>query len=597
MNTGKTYILKKNCTYGIPLSHAENAWAVIDELAEQGVDELFNQLTLKLFSEIVFYFNNNCAFDLQIFDSYTKIINCYKDCINLYNQNIIHITNPEITVLIEGLADVLSSRIAVYDDNFNTYPNPVVAERKEVYDTALNFIAEKITRVKDCYCRKENLPALQYALLNKVDRDEFSLLLLNDFLKQTSEKAYSFYKETLLYCNTALNDLFAGKYKALCYELLKKEQDFLSSIILIQVDALEKSTLYLQNSVEAEFVSRTVTLLQQGHQVLGKELNDFHLFFKEHKPEPNYPALEDFISAIADFLKTIPTVPSEKFSASAELFTVEYENFKSTLSEFLPLIWEKETRGIHFKKCIYELQKLSTDCHFLLNEILGCFTKTEEFLKQNQSEYTNLPESEIISGIADTVKIKTESIREQKKLFQENCKEITEKLQAENIEYSQDDYQLSRQEILQDWQAAQTILTNILKPYNEQRLKIESYYIEKTENLCKELLIDCLLFEIRTFEEIINYSVAKLEESAYDCVKDLVDFIHGTSKSIEMILKKNDINPLKPKPHDKFNAKEHSILIAQNEPNYKRGEIIKLMNTGYVKGERVLLRANVTAAK
>ncbi len=597
LNTGKTYILKKNCHYGIPLNHGENAWAVMEELVNQAVDELFNQSALWLFNDIVVHFNNSCTFDLKIFDCYTKIINCYKDCIYLYNQNIIHVTNPEITVLVEGLADVLSSQIAVYDDNFNTNPNPVLAEKKEVYNTALSLISDKLAEAKNCFLPEENFPTLQAAFLNNINRDDFSQLILNDFLDRNSEKIYNCYKAMVLYCNSALNDLFARKYTALCYELLKKEQEFLSSIIVVQIEALEKPMLYLQNSLEAEFVAKTVNLLQEGHQVLGKEVNDLNLFFKEYKPETEYLTSEEFSSALSGFLKGIPLVTREKFSESAEKFLQEYNNFKINISQALPMVWEKETKGINFKKCIYELQKSATDCHFLLNEILGCFTKTEEYIKQNRDEYSHFPEYEIISGIADTVKIKTESLREQKKLFQDNCTEIIEKLQSENIPYSREDYNLSEQQILQDWPSTKTILNNILEPYIQQRQKIQANYTEQTENLCKELLIDCILFEIRTFEEIINYSVVKLEESSRDAVKDLVDFIHGISKSLEMILKKNDINPLKPKPHEKFNAKEHMILIAQNDPEYKRGEIIKLMNTGYVQGEKVLLRANVTAAK
>jgi molecular chaperone GrpE (heat shock protein) len=66
---------------------------------------------------------------------------------------------------------------------------------------------------------------------------------------------------------------------------------------------------------------------------------------------------------------------------------------------------------------------------------------------------------------------------------------------------------------------------------------------------------------------------------------------------IAKVLRAHNIGLIKPKPKDMFDAKEHEVLTAEKHEGYKKGEIIKLINSGYRQNGEVLLRANVVAAR
>ncbi len=57
------------------------------------------------------------------------------------------------------------------------------------------------------------------------------------------------------------------------------------------------------------------------------------------------------------------------------------------------------------------------------------------------------------------------------------------------------------------------------------------------------------------------------------------------------------VDIIAPKPHDIFNGKEHEVIMAEKNNDFKKGEIIKLINSGYKNKNYIILRANVIAAK
>jgi len=106
---------------------------------------------------------------------------------------------------------------------------------------------------------------------------------------------------------------------------------------------------------------------------------------------------------------------------------------------------------------------------------------------------------------------------------------------------------------------------------------------------------ETVLYEVSTYEEILLYSVSRLRlDEAHEAAVATAD---ETLHMLEILLKKNNIQVIRPQPHDTFNAKEHEVLMAENSPDFKKGEIIKLMNSGYRQKDTVILRANVIAAR
>ena len=112
-----------------------------------------------------------------------------------------------------------------------------------------------------------------------------------------------------------------------------------------------------------------------------------------------------------------------------------------------------------------------------------------------------------------------------------------------------------------------------------------------------KFLREHLLFEMSTYEEIINYSVSKLRESQEDFIITYVKEIDALTHSIEEILKAYKIEFIHPNPHEKFNGKEHEVLMAEVREGFQKGEIIKTMNKGYMLDGQIILKANVIAGK
>jgi molecular chaperone GrpE (heat shock protein) len=80
-------------------------------------------------------------------------------------------------------------------------------------------------------------------------------------------------------------------------------------------------------------------------------------------------------------------------------------------------------------------------------------------------------------------------------------------------------------------------------------------------------------------------------------VKKAVERLDETLYTLEMLLKKNNIVPIKPQPHEQFNGREHEVLVAERMEGFGKGEIIKLLNSGYRYKDAIIMRANVIAAK
>ena len=119
-------------------------------------------------------------------------------------------------------------------------------------------------------------------------------------------------------------------------------------------------------------------------------------------------------------------------------------------------------------------------------------------------------------------------------------------------------------------------------------------YIKKLDDFIK----NTILFEISTFQEIIYYSVVRLRESDDEKILDFTKYIDNIEVEIEKCLINNNILPIKPNPHDMFNAKEHEVLLAEKNEDFVKGQIIKVINYGYKKkDEGVIKRATIIAAK
>jgi hypothetical protein len=220
----------------------------------------------------------------------------------------------------------------------------------------------------------------------------------------------------------------------------------------------------------------------------------------------------------------------------------------------------------------------------------------------------------IAKGIAETVDIKAQSLEENAQIFAEAMAPVLEKIGLDSTPASPVDTaervfaDMARELILykKDDQRVMSVIKKYLaiRPDNE----IYSDYFEalrrpadkragELDAKIMKFKKEHLLYELSTFEEIQNYSLPRLRDAEDRHIRDFVGFLDRRVEVLDAILKQNGIELIRPRPHDMFNGREHEVLMADKSDEFKKGEIIKLMNSGYRQGNHILLRANVIASR
>jgi len=204
-------------------------------------------------------------------------------------------------------------------------------------------------------------------------------------------------------------------------------------------------------------------------------------------------------------------------------------------------------------------------------DVYGEFRRISDYYDENEAIFYigNGREAAIVAGVAETVKMKLESIDEQLRIF---SKETTE------------------------------FLTNFYNGGLRREAVCEAEkYCAQHAGLMNKKIVDfkkkSLLHEICTFEEIINYSVARLRECADESVGLFVEIVDEACVGISRALARHEIEVIEPQIRQRFDGKRHDVILAEVVEGFKRGEVIKVLNCGYMQDGEVLVRANVVAAR
>ena len=218
-------------------------------------------------------------------------------------------------------------------------------------------------------------------------------------------------------------------------------------------------------------------------------------------------------------------------------------------------------------------------------------------------------ESEIMSGITETLQIKIESLKESLELFKENSTDLLYALFSGITPPTDQDIQDTGNQIFSCWCTDTPSQENIdiffqecisLSPFaafNEKIAKSITANTAKIEKAIFRFRKETLLYEISTYEEILYYSVSRLRESELPHIVSAVKIMDETFQSLEALLADKGIAIIHPTPHEPFNGREHEILTAEEQDGFAKGEIIKTMTSGYKANDQVILRANVVAAR
>jgi len=515
----------------------------------------FAELEDFLLAEFLNSINNGRSlikYDEKIYDYYNMVIGYYKAAVEAYDSRKNDLANQEIIKIADGIHDILECQINKFEEAFektDKHSNPVFREKEKIIDKNKKAFSKDIVFIYEN--AKHNLESFD--------------------VKDYFEDIYKVFFSAVKNCFIQLNDINSRRVTSFYYEALKQEREALSVIIKIQADVIERKIQF----PEEEIIIQAVLMpLREGYQYLSKQIDDMEESFKEAV------VYEKFICGFDDIFKNKIIFC---FRNSRKKSKNSKKHFDYCNSVFIEMIKECSPEAVQIGKIETEVE----EALFFSEKVISKFQFLYDFWKTNSEEYKNTDFKDIISGIAETIYIKIQNIKESAEEFLEASKRVI--LEVSKIRKRSKLFVLCKNCSRQNFMDISSQLSSVFDDYGLKSRKMQKMIIR--------LKKDNILFEISTFEEIMNYSVSRMRNSQNDCIKKFVQNIDFVFDELRQVLSVIGIEVIAPEPHDLFNGREHEVIMAEKNSDFKKGEIIKLMNSGYKEGNHVILRANVIAAK
>jgi len=460
--------------------------------------------------------------------------------------------------LMHGIIEVLTARVDEFDEKRENDHNPIAAEKQHILQARAELLREQLA---DIEC-----DPLAYNL-NKIGT--LSENLTSEFLP----KIYPHFQKNLRLALAELGNLHTRTVAAQFTDLLAREWEELGNIIIVQVAALE-------NASQDATVHEVLNILREAYQHLGPIVAETQKILDTPRRDGDGITLAEFSQAI-NIAPVNIIVPESDFVA---LLTAEVEA--------LPLLDNFKT---DFDQATYQTQHAINIDKLLADGITQVFENLRPSL--GQIPYEGETQQAILKGIEETVAIKIDSLHDSISQFEADATQLMTKFAEERPAISDAERKQLAATACTAWLNsppcdADTFFTQILT--NDQ-LNIKhrvdkqiSNLAEKAEKFLFRFKKDVLLYEVCTYEEILTHSAARLPDAAA---------LFAAHAELEMLLKNNNITPISPAPHEPFNAFEHEVLVAEKQDGFNKGEIIKVINTGYRGADKVIVRANVIAAR
>ncbi len=467
-------------------------------------------------------------------------------------------------------------------------------DKKEQYDFIIsigNKNLKGLDEVNDFLNKNINYNQMKFMLdidkyineCNEIlkDQDPSSLVkilsLINmDVFKTDFENFYS------TYCTTLKN------LESKCDELdIRSFRDFVSNDKKSLNEVLD-----LLSNFELSFISYPENDIM-SIKAISKSIIDIGI---ETESEFNKIGKNDAVEVVK-----IRSMPIQTFKSSIEKNSLELISDEKTFMSFTVFVGDvvgklDEIKGLIAKKLLENSKfELKSDVFSLSEMIRKKLHEIIKFVDDNSLENVTKKSYDIINGIKETVSIKCDNIEEHEKelkeLYKEKCVSVTDDV-FENI----------KNEIFKIRSGSEHI--DIFEKVNriDELLnadEIDKYIIVNESPLKSEIDTfkkNCVLQEISTFEQIINYSVNSLKTDENKLVIDFININESVDKEIFEILEKYNIIKICPEIKSIFDAKEQVVLTAEKTEGFKKGEIIKVVSLGFCENNEVLIKASVVCA-
>ena len=514
-------------------NNLQESWSTLlaasENYARQCTDILFNEcnrrLTWKLLNEAT-KLSKFGSYDEEVYNHCKRLILSYKETVNLYDRFNEEITSRNVREIIDGIVIVLVSRLREFEEMsmdavIKSDTNPVTVEKNDIITDIANSLEDCINDQRHAFIEK--LPVFcVYWLKQNLTKD----ILLEAVRKEILPALYKSYCNGLELCKSQINDLNHRKKVQLYLILMEDELEILSTIIKIQVKALEQAVEYASNPLEKIAVHKILSLLREAYQHFGRASTEIAAIFRQLEEEKwdkslKIPApYENFEKFLLDRFKKIRYCNNTALEEKSKIFKKEIENeVDAYLGRY----------KLDFYKSIYRFRRMVSVEMMLADEMVNIFVNLRNawpVLKQKQeSEHNHEPktekdlEYEILQGVAETIEIKIEGLRESITQFKDESSKAIADFSSKNNPPTDEKLQAAHSEAWRLWAENPE---DFFKTYPEAPIfeEFRQFYEKNTsrchEDLEKKLIKfkrEILLYEVSTYEEIIAYSISRLREN------------------------------------------------------------------------------------
>lgn len=580
--------------------------------------------------------------DEMIYECYTQLMRRYNEAIAIYENNPwdaeeagdrrgrrpADAASDNVKNILHGIYSVLVSRSCVA----GLRENPITSEKREIVNESVLYMMKNFDAVQKRFVsgmggplaakyREANITRFGMETGMETMRDMRSTVLAS-----CGRDFHGVSRDAVEHCLAGLNDINGRRATTYYYDILGKELDILKSIVKVQFSAIESEMSVGQaQSGDQAVVGAFLLKILEAYQVFSKGVEEITAKFQEaERGNPAPPPGEDFESFMAylaeqtDCTQVFPTYLFEESEKENRRLYAAYEKYAR---HAVAARFRRVTGSLTARRELYILQKRVAEHVLLGGEVTEAFAGITRWRGERGAPAADGGpgiHKEIMRGICETIDIKTENLAENTRQFAEDCRQVFEEAKSTAPPIGDDEKKRMRSDAMvalfsgliaaygaegRIGQGAVKALLDECVASGKPREVLEAFAKDherlrrRIEKNTMDFLKDTLLFEMSTFEEVMNYSVSRLRESEEPYTADFVAIVDETAQALLGILKRSDIQTIAPAPHEPFNGKEQEVLMAEKNDEFRKGEVIKVMNSGYRQNGVVLLRANVIAAK
>jgi hypothetical protein len=422
------------------------------------VDEIFLNLRESACDQLnddTLYFSRLGTSDENIYTHLIDLMKVYRKTVGLAEK---YQGSPTVLALLQGLCEVLNSRLQEFDEKYDerTNGNPIIQEKHSIMDGAILYTARKIDHYAIAYSAKLQTSDLWNSLRTAL----VGGMPIEINVQDTFEDMYVFYKDGLRFCLTGIDDLSARKVAFHYTELIIREWEELNNIIRVQVLALEATDGTSAGSDPR--VQAVLNMLREAYQQLTPIVYNLYKTLNTQEPAPRTPPAR----VLETFSKELATV-IPKFNGSQETNKEKVAFYELLRAEATALFGQFR---VDYMKAAYRLQRLISTEILLAEEVTEVFGKInlpqlpaelpELSTLTTQTTLTTLTMEEIdaqksiLLGIAETIEIKIESLKESIAEFSKEGMTTVQNFAGEKPKIPENDRIEACEEVCNAWKSS-----------------------------------------------------------------------------------------------------------------------------------------------